>query len=210
MNRTYQVLTQPGFSGDWSALPAASVDCNPWREFAMSPPAQACVAFDGSMFHVQLKAWERNLRVVTHECNGPVWEDSCVEFFLNPSPLSDKRYMNFEMNAEGVLLLGFGPHRDERELLDFDPAQFSIRADVPPYGAEKWDKAAYAVEFAIPVSFLERLYGKLDLRPGARMAGNFQKCGDKTSSPHFGCWNPIGSSQPDFHLPEFFGDLIIV
>lgn len=209
MNRVYRILALPGFGGDWSAVPAASIDCNPWGVGGPLPAAEAGVAFDGARLHVRLKAWESSLCVVTHENNGPVWEDTCMEFFLNASPGRDKRYLNFEINAEGVMLLQFGEARGSRSFIDFDPAAFDIRADVPPHGANAWKEPFYTVGFVIPVSFLEGLYGRLDLRPGSRMAGNFQSCGDKTPNPHYGCWNPILTPAPDFHRPEFFGDLVI-
>jgi len=209
MNRVYQILTFADFKDEWNNLPSASIDVRPWDEGGPLPPAEAKVAFDGSRFHVMLKAWERNLRVVTHQCNGPVWEDSCVEFFFNPAPARDQRYLNFEINAEGILLLGLGPVRDGRTRVDFDPAVFDIRADVPLHGAASWNEPFYTVRFVIPVSFLEGIYGKLELRPGDVLAGNFQKCGDKTAIPHFGCWNPIEVAEPNFHRPDFFGTLVI-
>lgn len=209
MGRTYRILSIPGFHDCWESIPPASVDCSPWSAGSPLPPAEARAVFDGSVLHVRLRAWEQDLAVVTHTANGPVWEDSCVEFFMNPAPGRDRRYLNFELNAEGVMLLGFGEVREGRKLIDFKPEDFQIAADVPPYGSSAWDKPFYTVQFAIPVEFLEGLYGKLELRSGAVMAGNFQKCGEKTANPHYGVWNPILTAEPDFHRPEFFGSLII-
>jgi hypothetical protein len=48
-----------------------------------------------------------------------------------------------------------------------------------------------------------------DFSSGKRMKGNFQKCGDKTKFPHYGSWNRIDTPEPDFHRPEYFGDLIL-
>ena len=42
----------------------------------------------------------------------------------------------------------------------------------------------------------------------ARFEG-FYKCGDKTAHPHFLSWNPVGTPAPDFHRPDFFGELIL-
>jgi hypothetical protein len=209
MKRTYAVLHIPDFNGDFDSLPPASIDCRPWEKGGPLPPAEARAAFDGSRFDVRLRAWERPLRVAAREPNGPVWEDSCVEFFVNFAPERDARYLNFEVNAEGVMLLGFGRAREGRRLLDFAPELFQIHADVPPYGAARWDKPFYTVRFSIPLTFVEEHYGKLDIRPGYRFAGNFQKCGEGTASPHYGCWNPIQTPEPDFHRPEHFGELVI-
>jgi hypothetical protein len=38
---------------------------------------------------------------------------------------------------------------------------------------------------------------------------NFYKCGDGTSVPHYVSWNPIEVENPDFHRPEFFGELVM-
>jgi len=27
------------------------------------------------------------------------------------------------------------------------------------------------------------------------------------SNPHYVTWNPVGTEQPDYHRPEYFGEL---
>ncbi len=51
------------------------------------------------------------------------------------------------------------------------------------------------------------IYGR-DISPGHRAAANFYKCGDETAVPHYGAWSPIDTPQPDFHRPEFFGEVV--
>ena len=41
------------------------------------------------------------------------------------------------------------------------------------------------------------------------LRANFYKCGDKTAHPHYLSWSPIHTEKPDFHRPEFFGELIL-
>ena len=36
----------------------------------------------------------------------------------------------------------------------------------------------------------------------------FYKCGDETEFKHRGMWNIINNPKPDFHLPEYFGNII--
>jgi len=43
-------------------------------------------------------------------------------------------------------------------------------------------------------------------RSGTVWRANFYRCGGKTDT-QYACWNPIGCEKPDFHRPEFFGDL---
>jgi hypothetical protein len=39
------------------------------------------------------------------------------------------------------------------------------------------------------------------------LMGNFYKCADETSVPHYLSWSHISTNQPDFHRPEFFGTI---
>lgn len=41
-----------------------------------------------------------------------------------------------------------------------------------------------------------------------KIRGNFYKCADGTDSPHYVSWSPIKTEKPNFHCPEFFGELI--
>src|SRR3546814_9695772 len=42
---------------------------------------------------------------------------------------------------------------------------------------------------------------------GRRCTGNFYKCGDDLPEPHYVAWNPIDNPTPNFHLPQYFGEL---
>ena len=43
-----------------------------------------------------------------------------------------------------------------------------------------------------------------------KLRANFYKCGDCTAHPHFLSWSPIDTPNPDFHRPDFFGELLLV
>ena len=43
-----------------------------------------------------------------------------------------------------------------------------------------------------------------------KLLANFYKCADATSMPHYVTWNPVLTDKPDFHRPEFFGELIFM
>ena len=49
----------------------------------------------------------------------------------------------------------------------------------------------------------------LDVSDPESIRANFYKCGDKTAHPHYLSWSPIDTPKPDFHRPEFFGELIL-
>jgi hypothetical protein len=48
---------------------------------------------------------DRYIRCLTRETNGPVWEDSCVEFFFSPNTNSPLKYFNLETNCGGTALM---------------------------------------------------------------------------------------------------------
>ena len=156
------------------------------------------IRHDGEGLLVSLWAKEKNIRAEYTTIPAPVHEDSCLEFFFMPE--KENRYLNFEINPNGCLHIGFGRDRNDREqILPEDPkTMFRIRTEREPEG---WTAA-----YRIPAAFLDSCY------PGFRFSGmlraNVYKCGDRTIHPHYLAWNPIVSSVPDFHRPECFGSMV--
>jgi hypothetical protein len=67
----------------------------------------------------------------------------------------------------------------------------------------------WGVNFSIPESFIRLYEPPFKLEKGLRLQGNFYKCGDETETPHYLVWNNIEWEKPDYHRPEFFGELIL-
>lgn len=180
--------------------PYAPIDSYVWSTLeGYRPEARAYVAWDEEGLRVLLCACEETISVQAERFNGDVYRDSCLEFFLQPFE-DDPRYLNIETNAGGVALIGFGSSRAERGCLDSLPEGMNICASRHHGG---W----WAVAYTIPAALLRRLYGRVPA-PGAKMRGNFYKC-DETIHPHFGSWSPVVHFQPDFHRPEWFGELTV-
>lgn len=197
-------------AGFWDDVPKLSIDV--YRDIGngYKPKVEAAVVHTEKGFHVYFKVYEDNVTVKYHNMNEPVYKDSCVEFFLNPKAGSDERYLNFEINAIGTLLLEFGKTRGERDFVtDVSPEIFAIKAQLNKESAETFNGPSWTVRYFIPFSFLEKCYGKLDFKSGYRFEGNFYKCGDETKFPHYGMWNPITGERLSFHTPECFGTLIM-
>jgi hypothetical protein len=64
----------------------------------------------------------------------------------------------------------------------------------------------WQLAFHIPFAVLEPFTGPLRVAPGTRWRGNFYKCGDDTSHPHWVAWAPV--DELNFHLPRCFGELV--
>ena len=176
----------------------APIDCYSW-DGDYRPEARAYLAWDDAGLRVLLCAREPTVSARVTAFGGPVWTDSCLECFLQPFG-DDSRYVNIEVNAAGAALIGFGPDRDHRRVLETCPEGMDIHAS---RHAGKWWAAAYTVPFA----WLEGLFGRA-LDRSTVMRGNFYSC-DESIHPHFGSWSPIEAPQPDFHRPECFGRLIL-
>ena len=193
----------PGGKEWWKDLPEAKVDrfpfANPGEGYR--PATSARLGHDGSSLYVYMETDETDLRMETKGF-GYVHTDSCMEFFVSPDPASQK-YLNFEFNPAGAMFLAIGTGRYDREILSNDNYRdlFKVNTTVHQKG--------WSLEFAIPLSWLKQWFAALELKPGLVMKGNFYKCGDNTSRPHYGCWSPIDTGKPDFHCPRFFGDLIL-
>lgn len=181
------------------ACACAAIDSYVWDASGYRPEARAYVAWSEEGLHVLLCAREKEICVQATEFNGEVYKDSCLECFLQPFA-DDPRYLNIEVNAGGTALIGFGSGRSDRIRLPELPQGMNIRAS--RHRGEWW-----AVAYVIPRKLLMKLYGRVP-GPGSAMRGNFYKC-DESIHPHFGSWNPIVHFQPDFHRPEWFGELTL-
>ena len=206
--KTYRVARfHAGNAVDWSAVPVAEIDCYRWLE-GYAPRATAQLVYmEGEAFILRMTCREDAPRAVCTEYNQPVYTDSCLEFFAIWDNASD-RYVNMEMNARGTLLSNIGAGRHDRTPIK------DICGGIFPVEGQTAD-GTWSVTATVSLSMLASLYGTDAATLAGKLTedytfrGNFYKCGDGTEIPHYGMWNPVGTENPDFHRPEFFGTLIL-
>lgn len=172
-------------------------------------PYQPAVAFrmaytDGALL-LHYRVSEESVRSVAGRDNGPVWEDSCVEFFSIPA--GDGVYYNMECNCTGRLLVGGGAGRKGRQHAPQEVLDKVGRWSSLGSGDLEECKAPEVWEVALVIPFSTYFLHHLTSLDGCTVRANFYKCGDKLSKPHFLSWNPIVWEKPNFHLPDFFGTL---
>jgi hypothetical protein len=186
---------------DWNTIEKLPVDILPWKEFPFFMEAFAQVCHDGKALQVRLAACEKDPLVRFSGDTDMVCLDSCLEFFF--SPLADGRYFNFEFNPRGTLYLGFGTGRNlsVRQLVANYREFFSVR----PFTSGGF----WGVEFAVPAFFISLYCPGFGLEKGRTITANFYKCGDETKTPHYLVWNRVDTGKPDYHRPEFFGQLVV-
>jgi len=176
-------------------------------KFPYRPETRVEVTNDHEYLYLHYFVKGEQLRAVTTEDQGPVWEDSCVEFFCQVP--GEKHYMNFETNCIGAMVASRRLGRDQDVQL-FPPeemARIQRRCTFPRQAFEERDGMfEWEVELRIPLSLIFR-----NSRPvfPQKLRANFYKCADKTKNPHFVSWQPIPLPDPDFHCPEFFGEVTL-
>ena len=177
------------------------------EEFPEKPEVRVEVTNNQDWLFLHYYVKGEQLRARTTEDQGPVWEDSCVEFFCQVP--GDKHYMNFETNCIGAMVASRRLGRAE-DVQPLTPEQMKLikrRCTYPREVIEEKDGwFEWEVELEIPLSLIFR-----DRQPQfpQPLRVNFYKCADKTKLPHFLSWQPIRLPHPDFHCPEFFGEILL-
>ncbi|MCF0183846.1 MAG: hypothetical protein HUK01_05880 [Bacteroidaceae bacterium] len=197
---------------DASAVPAVfassgveyhSIGCVNWpSQFPYCPDVRFAVAHCGECLYIHYKVREQGVLAACACDREHVWEDSCVEFFCAPG--DDDTYINLEANCTGCLYSCIGKDRNSREFIP-DSAYASIRRWSSlggPINPELKRETEWELALAVPAA----VYGFDDFA-GRRVRGNFYKCGDNLSVPHFVSWAPIDLPAPDFHRPDFFAPI---
>ena len=185
-------------SADWSSAPSLPLTPCVWSPHA-PPEVQVQALWQTDALLVRLLSAAPPARAVVTQDDGRVWEDSCLEFFFADE--GSGRYVNLEANANGALLAAVGKSRHERQLLASLPlVRPAVRC--APCGAG-WEAV-----FRIPAAALRTLFG-LTLQPGLTLRVNAYACGDQTPSPYYAALFPVQTESPDFHRPEFFGQLLL-
>lgn len=173
----------------------------PWPNYPYKPQVQFAIAHSNKCIFLKYFVDEKFIMAAVGNTNGAVWEDACVEFFVS---FDEKEYYNLEFNCIGTCRVGFGKEKKQRELIARE-AISKIK-----YGVfinnQHPDNIHWELTVAIPPEVFT--HHNIHSFEGEKYKANFYKCGDGLQDPHFVSWSDIKSPQPDFHLPQFFGDLI--
>ncbi len=183
------------------------VDLINWDKFSYHPDVDFRIAHSNNAIWLKYYVREKNILANVEETNGPVARDSCVEFFFDP--LGNGNYYNFEFSCIGTVHLAYGPGRGKRQFVDPKTIGNLIQVESSlgtQTFAEKTGDFTWEMTIIIPAEILNH-NPEIKLK-GLQSTANFYKCGDATSQRHYLTWNPVGTEKPDYHRPEFFGQLI--
>ncbi|MEG0771467.1 MAG: carbohydrate-binding family 9-like protein, partial [Clostridia bacterium] len=114
-----------------------------------------------------------------------------------------ERYLNFEFNSKGFMILHIGKDRHNRGALTDEYRKFLNVNAIN-------EKDFWGITFEIPFSVFCSIFDKENVFvKGYSFTANFYKCADKFKFPHYGMWNEVDVDHPDYHLSQFFGEIVL-
>ncbi|OHD81936.1 MAG: hypothetical protein A3J97_01390 [Spirochaetes bacterium RIFOXYC1_FULL_54_7] len=185
------------------------------RSVSNHPQTRCRVLYDKHFLYWSFIVKDCWVRAGELEFQGPVCRDSCVEFFIQPG--AGAAYFNFEVNCIGTLQLFYieDPTRTKTGFGKATPVSATDAADIQiwtsiqerPYLPENDEPMEWRMDAAVPFDlFRKHVPGFSPPIQGTEWKGNFYKCADDSSHPHWASWAPIGN-ELNFHVPQYFGAL---
>jgi len=179
------------------------IDTVNWPDYSYQPEVVMFCGYTEDEILLKYRVHESHIRADNMKLNSEVYKDSCVEFFISTG--TDFFY-NFEFNCIGTAYAAYGIPGD-RELLEEKEVSriraFSTLGGNPIPVREQTEP--WELTVAIPFEILREK--EFRTPEDQKFHANFYKCGDELPRPHFLSWNPIETEEPDFHQPNFFGEI---
>lgn len=196
---------------DWiklySTLPSHQINCrNNWTGTRDGVDVSFIPSYNDEGIQITFTTKGAPL-ICNHMSNqSAVCADSCVEFFIMTN--EEGVYINFEFNILGYVNASRRTGRnnstpllpDEIAMIKREP---TYHAD-GPFVFEDLEDDTWIITVNIPWALIG-----ITPEPGMTLRGNFQACSDDATPPYYQTWSPIETPQPDYHRPEFFGNIIL-
>lgn len=163
---------------------------------------------EGKGLLVRLCCQENDPLCTYTEPNSMVYKDSALEAFFQFNPTHNNGYINLELNSAGILRAQFGETRDERQFFTKEQMQQCLIECGKEQNSQGQD--IWWVQVLLPFSIIEYFYGPLALSEGTGLCCNFFKLSETKEIEHYASYSPIDYPVPNFHLPEFFAEAVIV
>jgi hypothetical protein len=176
------------------------------------PPTEVRLFRDSQALYGKFSVQDRYVRCVQTGYQAKVSKDSCVEFFLKPE--GSTGYFNFEFNCGSNLLCYYirNPKKKDGKRIDYDvlskeDLMMVQRESTLPMVIEKelTEDIYWELAFRIPFALIQKYTPLSSQTFNETWHGNFYKCADETSMPHWISWTPL--PEKNFHLPAYFGEL---
>ncbi len=194
----------------WQGIPPERLQNHMGEKPDHFPKTEVKIAYEDMAIHVMFRVEDQYVRAIASKHQDSVCGDSCVEFFFTPGSDVSEGYFNFEMNCGGTMLFHFrsGLKKGRVVIPASDCEKIAKTHSLPRIiDPEIQEPVTWTVGYSIPIALL-RLHCQVSTpKPRALWRGNFYKCADNTSHPHWLTWSPVDYPRPNFHLPQSFGVL---
>lgn len=204
---TLPYVETPDWIKLYSTLPAHKIECrNDWPGTRDGVDVSFIPSYNDDGIQITFTTKGAPL-ICNHFVNqAAVCADSCVEFFI----MTDVEgvYINFEFNILGYINASRRTGRHDSTPLTVE--ELAMIKTIPTYHADgpfvfdDLEDDTWIITVNIP-------WKLIGVKPdaGTILKGNFQACSDDANPPYYLTWSPIATPQPDYHRPEFFGDIIL-
>jgi len=193
---------------EWQNIKAIEIK-NPMGDKPLfTPSVQARMMYDTENLYVIFLVNDRYVHCMVTDVNGPVYEESAVEFFFSPDPKYPDRYFNLEINCGGTPLMHYNDFSKKlrNPIAVEDIGKVEIAHSLPQVvDPEITEPVTWTIEYKIPLDMLESYSEILHPKPGIEWRVNFYKIAETGTNIHFLTWAQVNNPVPNFHLPQFFG-----
>ncbi len=171
---------------------------------ALQQELRVGIAHDGKGLWLAFDVFDQFLQAKKRSFNDDVHFDNCVEFFFRLP--GDINYYNFEFNCLGSIKAAYGPDRYQREFLPIDILQkIEQNLELSISNQNKTGLINWKINIYIPIVAFP--FSNISSFRNTTCEANFTKCGDMLPQPHYFSWVYVDTPNPDFHRPEFFGQI---
>lgn len=180
----------------------------PWYKEGNKQGTQVTMSadHDGISLHVKAIDVHSSAQVLDH--NGPVYMDSCFEFFFTPDTIKSADYINLEINCIGTVYMAVRNKGVKDRIPISEMTGISVWTSLPKGRVkEALDSDCFwEMEISMAFDWIEGLWG----RPISKKYwyGNFYRCGGCIDD-QYACWKSIDTQVPDFHQASFFGKIVL-
>jgi hypothetical protein len=184
-----------------------------------NPIAKLAYFWDGSPIDEALKtslwaAWTPTFFYLLFECryrtlnlsDNPqfssktmgLWDRDVVEVFIAPDPSNLNQYREVEVSPLREWV-------DVELKIDNDQRKSNWNWNSNVESDCVIEESVWKAAFRIPAT---RLF-ECELSKGQIYAGNFYRCDGVEPNRHYIAWQPTLTAEPDFHVPERFGRIVL-
>jgi hypothetical protein len=192
----------------WKEIKVIEISDRMGEKPAFTPVVRAKMMYDAVNLYLIFHVTDKNVHCLVTDINGPVYEESAVEFFFSPDPDKPDRYFNLEINCGGTPLMHYNDFaaKSHNPLDPSDIQKIGIAHTLPRIvDPEIPGPVDWTMEYKIPLEMLAKYSKIVNPAPGVEWRANFYKIAEKGNNVHFLTWSHVDNPVPDFHLPRFFG-----